>query len=223
MAGLRDPQNKLRVKKPTRFVASDEILVKNLRPLWCYGRHQHSQLEGTYKGQNKTHIARIWPWELASRIASGVSAVVRKVQKEKLHSAFITAYPVERPRTSAARNAAREASGTSSSSDEDTDADTDDDDSLVEELQEEEMEGPEVTPFPFKRELPRVKYTCPACRAGKPEHAEDHTEDPTNCKYPPCRACKHRRHMDHKDHTCREGECKVAGIPRILWRCPGCQ
>ena len=87
MAGLRDPENKLRVKKPTRFVASDEILVKNLRPLWCRGNHPHSQLEGTYKGQNKTHMARIWPWELATRIAAGVSAVVRKVQKEKLNSA----------------------------------------------------------------------------------------------------------------------------------------
>ena len=153
MAGLRDPQNKLRVKKPTLFVASYEILVKNLRPLWCRGNHQHSTLEGTYKGQNKTHIARIWPWELASRIAAGVSAVVRKVQKEKLHSAYITAYPVERPRTRAARDAAREASGTSSSSDEPNEDSTDDDDSPVEELQEEEMEGPAITPFPFRREF----------------------------------------------------------------------
>ena len=42
MAGLRDPENKLRVKKPTTFVASYEILVKDLRPLWCTGNHQHS-------------------------------------------------------------------------------------------------------------------------------------------------------------------------------------
>ena len=85
------------------------------------------------------------------------------------------------------------------------------------------MEGPAITPLPFRRELPRIKYTCPACRQGKPEHAEEHTQDPMNCKYPPCRACKYRRHIDHKDHTRIEGECKVAGIPRIRWRCPGCQ
>ena len=68
-------------------------------------------------------MARIWPWELAARIAAGVSAVVRKVQKEMLHSAFITAYPseraVERPRTQAARDVARAARGSCDSSDAD--------------------------------------------------------------------------------------------------------
>ena len=33
MTNLRDPENKLRIKKPTDFVASDEALLKNLRPM----------------------------------------------------------------------------------------------------------------------------------------------------------------------------------------------
>ena len=100
-------------------------------------------------------MARIWPWELATRIASGVSAIVRKVQKEKLRSAFLVVYPaaaVERPRTREARDAARAASG--SSSEQDTDADTDDvteDLGPLEELSEEEMEGPTITVGPFQR------------------------------------------------------------------------
>ena len=137
--------------------------------------------------------------------------MVRKVQKEKLHVAFLTAYPseqaVDRPRTQAARDAAREASGTSDSSDVDMDADTDDveeDLDPLEELEEEEMEGPAVTPLPFRREFPSAKITCPACKAGWLEHIRNHTHVPGNCKYPPCLGCKHRRHMDHKDHTRKE-------------------
>ena len=50
LTNMRDPETKLRIKKPTDFVASDEILLKNLRPLWCDGKkHKHARLEGTYK------------------------------------------------------------------------------------------------------------------------------------------------------------------------------
>ena len=125
MDGLRDLETKLRVKKPIVLVASDEVLVKNLRGLVCNKRHEHAHLEGTYKGQNKTHLARIWPWELATRIVAGVSAVAQKVQERMFHQAFLAAYPtdgpVERPRTQAARQAARDASGSS-----DSDANTED-------------------------------------------------------------------------------------------------
>ena len=70
--------------------------------------------------------------------------MVRKVQKEKLHVAFLTAYPseqaVDRPRTQAARDVAREASGTSDSSDVDMDADTDDVEEDLDPLEELEEE-----------------------------------------------------------------------------------
>ena len=57
MTGLRDPDTKFRVKKPTLFVASHEILLRNLQGLQCDGKHQHGRLEGTYQGQNKL----TWP------------------------------------------------------------------------------------------------------------------------------------------------------------------
>merc|ERR1711876_157030 len=103
MTNLRDPENKLRIKKPTDFVASDAILLKKLRPLWCDGKkHAHSRLEGTYKGQNKTHLARTWTWELASLIAAGIREVVKRLQ---LKTYVMSAYPVE----DATRKAAAEA------------------------------------------------------------------------------------------------------------------
>ena len=128
-----------------------------------------------------------------------------------LHSAFITAYPseraVERPRTQAARDAARAASGSSDSSDAESEANSDvlSDLSSPEELVEEEMTGPEFTPTPFKRQFPRFQITCAACKAGKVEFSKDHTRVPGECKYPPCPGCMHRRHMDHKDHTRKQG------------------
>ena len=117
MTNLRDPETKLRIKKPTDFVASDEILIKNLRPLWCDGKkHAHSRLEGTYKGQNKTHLARTWSWELASIIAAGVSEVVKRLQ---LKIYVMSAYPSQDRTREAAAQAAirREARSIDSSSD----------------------------------------------------------------------------------------------------------
>ena len=103
---MRDPETKLRIKKPTDFVASDEILLKNLRPLWCDGKkHAHACLEGTHKGQNKTHLARTWSWELASIIAAGVSEVVKRLQ---LNMYVMSAYPSQdRTREAAAQAAIR--------------------------------------------------------------------------------------------------------------------
>ena len=129
LTNLRDPENKLRIKKPTDFVASDEILLKNLRPLWCDGKtHKHSHLEGTYKGHNKTHLARTWSWELASIIAAGVSEVVKRLQ---LKTYVMSAYPVlDRAREAAAQAAIRrearpiESSSDSSQTESGSDSDT---------------------------------------------------------------------------------------------------
>eukprot|EP00975_Prorocentrum_lima_P009762 2079619-Prorocentrum_lima.AAC.1 len=60
------------LKKPTEIWASDERLIRYIRTLRCNGRHQHMPKEG-----GRAHPARIWIWEFASRIASGVAAVVR--------------------------------------------------------------------------------------------------------------------------------------------------
>ena len=85
------------------------------------------------------------------------------------------------------------------------------------------MVGPTVTPLPFKREFPSAKITCPACKAGLLERDKSHTHVPGSCRFPPCPGCRHKRHMDHRDHTRNTGECKLHGILRIAWKCPGCQ
>ena len=66
------------VKKESEIVASDEALIAPLRPLTCNKQREHIQLAGTWKGVPKTQLAQIWPWDFASRVASGVAAVVRK-------------------------------------------------------------------------------------------------------------------------------------------------
>ena len=106
MTNLRAPETKLRIKKPTDFVASYEILLKNLIFLWCDGKtHTHSRLEGIHEGQNKTHLARTWSWELASTIAAGVSEVVKRIQ---LKNYAMPAYPLQdRTREAAAQAAIR--------------------------------------------------------------------------------------------------------------------
>ena len=91
MTNLRDPESKLRIKKPTDFVASDGKT------------HHHARLVGTYKGQNKTHLARTWTWELASLIAAGVSEVVKRLQ---LKAYVMSAYPVQDKAREAAAKAA---------------------------------------------------------------------------------------------------------------------
>ncbi len=42
MAGLIGPKSGLPVRKPTEFWASDELLVRHLRPLQCDGSHKHA-------------------------------------------------------------------------------------------------------------------------------------------------------------------------------------
>ena len=44
MTNLRGPETKLRIKKPTDFVASDEILLKDLRPLVCNGKDTYAHV-----------------------------------------------------------------------------------------------------------------------------------------------------------------------------------
>ena len=80
---LRDPETKLLIKKPSEIWTSSNHFVKSLSNLRCNGRHKHAQLCGTYKGVNKTHLARTWTWDFASRIAAGVAAVVREYYSVK--------------------------------------------------------------------------------------------------------------------------------------------
>ena len=70
--------NRQFVKKTSELYASHEDLLEPVRDLVCNGQHVHIPLEGTWNGQPMTKLAQVWPWEFASRIASGVGTVVRK-------------------------------------------------------------------------------------------------------------------------------------------------
>ena len=58
--GLRDPENGLRLQKRSEIWASDERLVAPLRKFVCDGKHQHSVIQGSFQGQNKSHVSRVW-------------------------------------------------------------------------------------------------------------------------------------------------------------------
>eukprot|EP00975_Prorocentrum_lima_P061954 12882836-Prorocentrum_lima.AAC.1 len=66
------------LKKPIDVLASDERLLRNIRPLHCDVRHQHIPIKG-----GRAHPAIIWTWEFASRAVAGVAAVVRGHHNEK--------------------------------------------------------------------------------------------------------------------------------------------
>ena len=85
------------VKKESEIVASDEALLAPLRPLKCNKQHEHIQLAGTWKGVPKTQLAQIWPWDFASRVASGVAAVVRKYYEDLNKEHYPTAEEVPPP------------------------------------------------------------------------------------------------------------------------------
>ena len=78
MAGLVDPENGLRLQKRSEIWASDERLVAPLRKYVCDGKHKHSVIQGSFQGQNKSHVSRIWTWDFAQSVASGVADVVRQ-------------------------------------------------------------------------------------------------------------------------------------------------
>ena len=70
MAGLRDGRAGQLIKKPVDIWASDPALIRDLHELQCtHDADQH---------YDPAHSAQVWPWELATRVAAGVSAIVRR-------------------------------------------------------------------------------------------------------------------------------------------------
>ena len=172
MTNLRDRETKRRISKLTDFLASDEVLLKDLRPLQCDGkRHAHLTLANKHIGRRKTYLARTWPWELASIVAAGVSELIKRIQ---LKTYVMAAYPIQdRTREAAARDAIRRETRTLESASDSTETEyislsesvsTPGSTSTVEELKEEEMTDTERTEAPFSRRLPYHPVTCPACR-----------------------------------------------------------
>ena len=78
MAGLRDPENGLRLQNRSEIWPSDERLVAPLRKFVCDGKHKHSVIQGWFQGQRKFHVSRVWTLDFAQSVASGAAEVVRR-------------------------------------------------------------------------------------------------------------------------------------------------
>ena len=88
-AGLKDPETKMPILKASEIWHSNVLFAESLSDLRCPGNHDHATLAGTYKGQNRTHLARVWTWEFASRIATAVSAIIRQHHRTHQTKAYV--------------------------------------------------------------------------------------------------------------------------------------
>ena len=68
--GLRHPENKLPIRKPTRVPISDPELASRLSAsCLCPGHKQgHASLEGSYRGKPLTAWAETYPWKFCQKI-----------------------------------------------------------------------------------------------------------------------------------------------------------
>ena len=80
MAGMTDfDYPDLYILKATEIRTSHKALDAPLQDLECDGRHDHIPIGGNCSdGEKRSHKCRIWPWGLATRLASGIAAVVRE-------------------------------------------------------------------------------------------------------------------------------------------------
>ena len=97
-AGLVDEETDLPILKASEIWHSNDRFTDSLSDLRCSKDHEHAVLEGSYKGESKTHRARTWTWMFASRVAAAVSAIIRDYHKK--HQ--VKAYPGSSSSTSAA-------------------------------------------------------------------------------------------------------------------------
>eukprot|EP00975_Prorocentrum_lima_P031887 6694021-Prorocentrum_lima.AAC.1 len=77
----------MHLKKAIEIWASDEILWHDITHLQYNGRHTHVPTEC-----GRAYPAGLWKWEFASRVASGVAAVVCDFHRQARQ-----AYPADYP------------------------------------------------------------------------------------------------------------------------------
>ena len=67
--GLKHPENKLPIRKPTRVLTSDPELASALSACLCPGHKQgHASLEGSYRGKSVTAWAETYPWKFCNKV-----------------------------------------------------------------------------------------------------------------------------------------------------------
>ena len=195
-AGLICPETKRRIQKASEIWASHEALIRDLRPLRCNGKHQRGTLAGAYKGQPRTHLARHWTWEFASRVAAGVAAVIRewhKINHTGYYSGSLpqhTDHTEYHPRSSLHPDHIGYYSGSKS------------------------FYPAEFPPHAERERSNRLHWPCPACRTNLSQHDPRHTRHPHDCKFPltepavSCPGCEAGRPRDHVTHTLEPGVCR---------------
>ena len=71
-SGLRCPEMKLTILKPTRVLTTDPCLAESLRTCRCPVHEKPAHLEGTWKGVNRTKRAETYPGPMCARIAKAI-------------------------------------------------------------------------------------------------------------------------------------------------------
>ena len=120
----------------------------------CRCTKPHARLEGTYQGVARTHLARVWPWKLASTIANGVAALTRRHHKatrraRSLRKPDWRLYPIkEEPK------------------------------------EEQETQIRTYPPYEQKSRSRPYDWACKACQLTHPATSGSHTRDTYECKWP---------------------------------------
>ena len=105
MAGLKDFDTKLPIRKATELWASSPKLLEPLRHFVCDGFHTHQHIEGVCSdGELRSHKCRIWPWQLATAIAAGSADLIRDYRTQHGHRKSTTKSTTAFPTTATQAN-----------------------------------------------------------------------------------------------------------------------
>ena len=201
------------IKKPEEFWASCEDLVAPLRGLRCNGKHRHGQLAGSYQGVNKTRLAQVWPWELATRIASAIAHVVRQhLTARRFGAKHGKTVAHHSARTNYAILAMNNHTADSSTAQQNLEYWQNKGATLTTFLCEDigaYVGGDHLFPPPGERSRNnRLHWPCPACRANLSSTDVRHTRHPEDCRWPDveadtwsCPGCVKHLPRGHVSHT----------------------
>lgn len=180
-AGLKEPSTNQYVLQPTEFVASDERLLAPIRHFRCNQRHAHATLQGSWRGERRTHRARIWTWTFASQIASGIAEVCRDRHRELYNTRLDEEYLQMSPTTSTSTST----SNTSAIQPKRSDRKSWGCKACQNNIRADDIrhtrdpEGERRCRYPL---VAGIDWQCPACKAGLPRSDAGHTLDP-DCKF----------------------------------------
>ena len=198
-AELRDPETGEPIQKATEVWFSSNHFARTLGDLRCPRDHKHGVLQGRYRGDNQTDLARVWTWKFATRVAAGVAAIIRDYHRTH----HVRAYAQDE-----VENEDEEAVGP-----------LDDQDSPQTTLEYRRSICPPLADR--SRNRPR-DWPCQLCRNGAHKHHIRHSRD-EDCKWNPitspnyeqkffdCESCIAGHHRQQGRHSFRIDHCMYGG------------